>query len=206
MIRRDLAVGLAVVAFLGAACATEAEKKTKEHEAVPRPEWRVGDRWVFQRTALSGASAVVTRQVVAATADGYTLRVLGTPTEATRQWTLDFHLAQETLGEGTTVRYEPPASYFTWPLKPGATWSQEFQYTDGRNDGRYVNTWKVGPTVDPIETPAGRFFSLRIERWSGPQRLETYWYNPQVRYFVKLEDYLRGYVELLVEVRSWGAP
>jgi len=198
------ALGLAALGLLGAGCATP--KETAEEQAVPRPEWRVGDRWVFQRTSLGGASAVVTRQVVAATAEGYTVRVLGMPSEATRQWTLDFHLVEETLGGGTTVRYEPPASYFTWPLKPGATWSQEFQYTDGRNDGRYVNTWKVGETIEPVDTVAGRFYALRIERRSGPQRLEAYWYSPRVRYWVRLEDSLRGYVEELVEFRSWGTP
>ena len=60
-----------------------------------RPEWRVGDRWFFQRTALSGVTAVVAHQVVAATPHGYTVRVLGLGAETTRQWTLDLHLAQE---------------------------------------------------------------------------------------------------------------
>ncbi len=198
---------LAGVVLLGAGCATEQEKLAREgQEAVPRPEWRVGDRWVFQRTSLAGAPVVVTRQVVAATAEGYTVRVLGMPSEATRQWTLDFHLAQESLGGGTTVRYEPPAAFFNWPLKPGATWSQEFQYTDGRNDGRYANTWKVGEAPEPIDTVMGRFYALRIERRSGPQRLESYWYSPRVRYWVRLEDSLRGYVEELVEFKSWGTP
>jgi hypothetical protein len=206
--RLGLAVLLGTAALAGAGCAaTEQEKQAKEgQEAIPRPEWRVGDRWVFQRTLLTGAPVVVTRQVVAATAEGYTVRILGMPSEATRQWTLDFHLVQETLGGGTTVRYEPPAAFFNWPLKPGATWTQEFQYTDGRNDGRYANTWKVSETPEPIDTVMGRFYSLRIERRSGPQRLESYWYNPRVRYWVRLEDSLRGYVEELVEYKSWGTP
>jgi hypothetical protein len=205
--RLALAGLLATAVLLGAGCATEREreKQAQDQTAIPRPEWRVGDRWAFERTALSGATSVVTRQVVSATSEGYTVRVVGMPSEATRQWTLDFHLARETLGEGTIVRYDPPASYFTWPLKPGATWSQTFQYTDGRNDGHYTNTWAVAETIEPIDTVAGRFYSLRVERRSGTQRLESYWYNPRVRYFVRLEDYLRGYVEQLVEFRSWGS-
>jgi hypothetical protein len=207
-----LALGFMLTAaalLCGAGCvaSTEREKQAKEgqQDAIPRPEWRVGDRWVYERTSLSGATVVVTRQVVSATSEGYTVRLLGMKSEVSRQWTLDFHLAQETLGEGTTVRYDPPASYFVWPLKPGATWSQAFQYTDGRNDGRYTNTWTVGETIQPIDTVAGRFYSLRVDRRSGTQRLESYWYNPRVRYFVRLEDYLRGYVEQLVEFRSWGS-
>ena len=76
--------------------------------------------------------------------------------------------------------------------------------TDGRNDGRYANTWKVGETIEPIDTVAGRFYTLRVERWSGAQRLETYWYSPRIRFWVRLEDYLRGYVEELVEYKSWS--
>lgn len=195
---------LLALAVAAGGCATDTAKQAAEQEIITRPEWRVGDRWAFKRTTLAGASAVVTHQVVAATMESYSIRVVGLAGEVTRQWTLDVHLARETLGDGTTVRYEPPAAYFRWPLKPAATWSQEFQYSDGRNDGRYANTWKVGETIEPIDTVAGRFYTLRVERSSGTQRLETYWYSPRVRYWVRLEDYLRGYVEELVEARSWS--
>jgi hypothetical protein len=198
------AVLLLGATLLTAGCAADTAKQAAEQEVVARPEWRVGDRWAFKRTTLSGASAVVTHQVVAAAMEGYTVRVVGLAAELTRQWTSDLHLAREALGDGTTVRYEPPASYFTWPLKPGATWDQAFQYSDGRNDGRYTNTWKVSERIEAIDTVAGRFYVLRVERWSGTQRLESYWYSPRVRYWVRLEDYLRGYVEELVEFRSWS--
>lgn len=198
------AVLLLGAALLTAGCAADTAKQAAEQEVVTRPEWRLGDRWAFKRTTLSGASAVVTHQVVAATMEGYTVRVAGLAAEVTRQWTSDLHLAREALGDGTTIRYEPPASYFTWPLKPGATWDQAFQYSDGRNDGRYTNSWKVSEGIEAIDTVAGRFYVLRVERWSGTQRLETYWYSPRIRYWVRLEDYLRGYVEELVEFRSWS--
>ena len=173
-------------------------------ESLPRPEWRVGDRWTFKRTALGGATSVVTHLVVAAAMDGYTVQSQGLAPEITRRWTLDLHLVEETAADGAFMRYAPPALFFSWPFKPGDAWAQEFQYTDGRNDGRYANSWKVGETVEPIDTVTGRFYTLRVERWGGPRRLETYWYNPRIRYWVRLEDYLRGYEEELVEFRSWS--
>ena len=199
-----LGSGLLAATLLTVGCAADTAKQAAEQEVVTRPEWRVGDRWAFKRTALSGASAIVAHQVVVATMEGYTVRVVGLAAEVTRQWTPDLHLARETLGDGRTVHYEPPASYFTWPLKPGATWDQAFQYTDGRSDGRYANAWKVGEGIEALDTVAGRFYVLRIERRSGTQRLETYWYSPRIRYWVRVEDYLRGYVEELVEFRSWS--
>jgi hypothetical protein len=201
-----LAVLLGVLILAGVGCATQREKEKAEGEdVVPRPEWRVGDRWVFQRTTLGGVAVVVTHQVVSATLEGYTVRVLGLATETTRHWTPDLHLAQEAQGGRPSVRYDPPAPYFVWPIGPGKTWTQEFQYTDGRNDGRYANIWKVAETIEPIDTVAGRHYALRVERWSGTQRLEAYWYSPRVRYWVRLEDYLRGFVEELVEFRPWGS-
>jgi hypothetical protein len=204
---RRVTGALAIVLLLGAVaggCALDMQKNAAEQEVVVQPEWRVGDRWAFKRTALTGASGVVTHQVVSATLDGYTIRVDGLGAPVMRRWTRDFHLAQETFGSEPPVRYEPPASFFEWPLKPAAIWTQEFQYTDGRNDGRYANLWKVGDTIEPIDTVAGRFYTLRVERWSGTQRLAAYWYSPRIRYCVRLEDYLSGYVEELVEYKSWS--
>jgi hypothetical protein len=203
--RVRVGVLLVAAALASAGCATGKEAQTDEREAIPKPEWRVGDRWVFQRTTLAGLAVVVTHQVVAATPEGYTVRVLGLAAETTRRWTPALHLVQEALGGGPTVRYDPPAAYFDWPIGPAKTWSQEFQYTDGQNDGRYANTWRVGSTIEPVDTVAGRFYALRIERWSGAQRLEAYWYSPRVRYWVRFEDYLRGYAEELMEFRSWGS-
>ncbi len=137
-------------------------------ESLPRPEWRVGDRWSFKRTTATGTESVVTHRVVAATTEGYTVRTQGVVPEVTRRWTLDLHLVEETAADGTFMRYDPPALFFSWPFKPGDTWAQEFQYADGRNDGRYANTWKVGTGVEPIDTVAGRFYTLRVERWGGP--------------------------------------
>lgn len=198
---------LAAVLLAVSGCPLDMPKSAAEKvaaESLPRPEWRMGDRWTFKRTALGGAESVVTHQVIAATTEGYTIRILGLVPEVTRRWTVDLHLVEEATADGSRVRYDPPALFFSWPFKPGDTWAQEFQYTDGRNDGRYANNWKVGPGVEPIDTVAGRFYTLRVERWAGSRRLEAYWYNPRIRYWVRLEDYLRGYQEELVEVRSWS--
>ena len=203
-VMRGLGVALLTVLLATGCVGPDLSKKGEDQEIVTRPEWRVGDRWSFKRTTLAGVSGVVTHQVIAASMDDYTVKVLGLGGEVTRRWTTEFHLVQETFADGTTVRYEPPASFFKWPLKLGATWDQDFQYTDGKNDGRYSNVWKVAPTIEAIDTVAGRFFVLRVERWSGTRRLEAYWYSPRIRYFVRLEDYLGGYVEELVEYKSWS--
>lgn len=195
---------LALVALLAAACAGSPKDPGAEIETIPPPEWRVGDRWMFRRIPLDGTPVIVTHQVVSATADGYTVRVQGVAGGGSRQWTRALAVAVDTGADGRTARYEPPAPLFTWPLALGQGWSHEFTYTDGRRDGRYVNSWRAGTAVERVDVVAGRFYTVRIERWGGPQRLETYWYNARVRYWVRLEDYLRGYVDELVEFGTWG--
>lgn len=202
--RRLLAGALAGLALAAAGCAGAPDSPEEQAKnAVPAPEWRVGDRWVFNRTSLGGAATVVTHQIVAETTDGFTMRVLGLAGDVRRQWTRDLAIAEETTSDGTVLRYTPPTPMFHWPLTPSATWTHEFTYTDGRQDGRYQNTWRVGPLVERIEVVAGRFYTLRVERWSGTQRLEAYWYSALVRYWVRVEDYRRGFVEELLEYGRW---
>src|SRR5262249_7063745 len=57
-----------------------------EGDQVPRPEWRLGDRWLFRRTTSAGDATVVTYRVTAVTAEGYTLRLGGVTPEVTETW------------------------------------------------------------------------------------------------------------------------
>lgn len=192
------ALGLLGVLVVAAGCA--APPASPEADSVPRPEWRVGDRWVFRRTTLSGATAVVTHQVTEATGDGYTMRVTGLAQELTRWWTRELHVSRQTVAGGAVGRFQPAARYFVWPLTLGKTWTQEFEYGEGKTEGRYANTWRVGAFVEPIDVVAGSFYAVRIEHWGfRGERLDTYWYVPRVRYWVRLESYPSGYTEELIE-------
>jgi hypothetical protein len=193
--------GLGVALLLLSGCAVGGGKKDDE-DAVPKPEWRVGDRWVFQRTLASGQTVVVTHQVTEADGSGYTVRIAGPTPEITWRWTPALHLSQLARGGEVLSRFEPAAMYFVWPLILGKGWSQEFDYRDGRRDGRYTNRWQVGAQIERVHTLAGSFYAVRIERWgSRGERVDTYWYSPRVRYWVRLESYANGYAEELVEFR-----
>jgi hypothetical protein len=195
--------GLALVAGLGA-CADTLDKEEEEKAGVPKPEWRVGDRWVFQRTSLGGTTSVVTYQVVEATGDGYALRLSGAGPDLTSYWTDELALRRREVGGRVVSRFEPAAPFFRWPLKLGERWDVEFDYTDGRNDGRYRNVWTAGIAIESINVVAGRFYSVRIEQRGGQGRLlSTYWYSPLVRYWVRHESAIDGFSEELVEFRPW---
>jgi hypothetical protein len=84
----------------------------------------------------------------------------------------------------------------------GKTWQQDVTFHDGQRDGRYLNSWRVGSGVERLHVLAGSFYTVRIERRGGEaEGLETSWYSPLVRYWVRFESYVGGYVEELVEYR-----
>ena len=167
-----------------------------------RPEWKVGDRWIFRRTPALGASTLVTHEVVEATPEGYAVRMSRLNQEITRHWTRELHLSHQTVGGRPLNRFEPAAMYFSWPLAPGKGWSQEFDYQDGKSDGRYANRWRIAEKAERVDVLGGLFIALRIERrGGGDELLDTYWYVPEARYWVKFVDHPNGYTEELVEFR-----
>lgn len=172
---------------------------------IERPEWKVGDRWVFRRTTtatMGGVATLVTHEVIEATPEGYAVRVTRLNQEFTRHWTPELRLSRHESSGRPLNAYEPPAMYFAWPLLPGKTWTQEFEYRDGKSDGRYTNTWRVGKELERVDVVGGLFVAVRVARLGGAgEPLDTYWYAPAVRYWVRFEDHANQFVEELVEFR-----
>jgi hypothetical protein len=169
-------------------------------ELAQRPVWRVGDRWVFARTSVAGVVRVVTYEVVDDTAEGYLMRISGVGPSMVRWWTKDLHVVRQTVGDRPLNAFEPPARYFAWPLALGAEWRQEFEYRDGRHDGRYVNLWRIADGLEPVAVLNGQFPAIRIDQLDAQgQPLQTYWYVPAVRIWAKFQSYRDGYVEELME-------
>jgi hypothetical protein len=194
--RRDLLTGLGA-AWLVGGCASDPKPAP---ELLVRPEWRTGDRWVFRRTGTAGMTTVSIHEVIEATPTGYVMRMTRLGQEILRHWTRDLHLSHQTAGGRPLNRFDPPAMFFSWPLALGKMWEQEFQYEDGKADGRYVNRWRIGPKVEPTDVIAARFGALKIERFGeGDELLNTYWWVPQVRYWVRLTDHVNRYSEELIE-------
>ena len=168
-----------------------------------RPEWRVGDRWVFRGTPAGGAPVVVTHEVVEAGPEGYRVRLGGLAGVATREWTPDLHLRGQAGATGP-VRFDPPAPWFTWPLRPAQAWSQVYEVRGGTAPGQVAGEWQAGSTIEVVDVVAGTFYTVRIEQRSADgRRLHAYWYTPLVRYWVRFESYADGYTEELLEWRGW---
>ena len=52
-----------------------------------------------------------------------------------------------------------------------------------------------------MDVTAGVFLAVRVDRLGGGgERLDSYWYSPPVRYWVRFEDYGQRYFEELAEL------
>lgn len=205
--RRPAAVlGLALAAGLLGACYAQTIYLT-EAQLVGPPLWSPGDRWMFRRLTSGVAGVVVTHEVVEVTADGYLMRIMRQNQELMRFWTRDLRVSHHAVQGQPLNRFEPPALYFAWPLAKGKMWTQEFFYRDGKNDGRYTNTWRVSMQDEMVDVTAGWFPAIRVERLGADgQRLEAYWYAPAIRYWARHEDNTNGFVDILLEFRSAMPP
>src|SRR5262249_47410959 len=136
-VRRRAFLG-ALGAGLAAAAAGCASDPKLPPELAGRPDWRLGDRWMFRREATAGGTSVALHEGVEAGPTGYAVRMTRLNQEITRYWTRDLHLSHQMAGGRPLNRFVPPAMFFSWPLALGKTWSQEFDYEDGRTDGHYT--------------------------------------------------------------------
>lgn len=170
-------------------------------DAVTRPEWAVGDRFVFSR-----GPAKIATEVVAADATGYRLRDV----QAGVELLYDRDLAE--LGQDTPkepryrITMAPGDPREHWPLWSGKRWEAELALLAPGEGPRRILVRYECDAKETITVPAGTFECYRIWRRSGPVRGErgnetvaVHWYSPKVGHFVKrLEN------GVLLELAEWN--
>ncbi len=162
-----------------------------------RPDVHVGDRWSFQHTnALANEKDFTTIEDV----------VEVTPTE--------IHARERVKGKGTSsiaaftrewnpidivsARYEPDLREWSFPLKVGGKWessADKMLFANGKHGKFQLRGQVTGQ--EKITVPAGSFDTFRIELHIDAvgtdedanigNTVETYWYAPEVRHFIKSE-------------------
>jgi len=197
-----------------------------------RPGLRIGQRWVWSAHEV-GANAsddttVIERVVTEVSGDRALLRqvalhpVTRRPSGAAQMRVVKrsvWHLEPNTRSSGDIEA-------LVFPLAVGKTWSYEYWLGGRERTGATAYRYRAHVDgVETIDTPAGRFETLRVThegRWSRPVMEQgrpversgdvrtTYWYAPAVGTWVRLELDLRapdgsrdlGIVQELVEYDS----
>jgi hypothetical protein len=153
-----------ILGCIALALATSA--KSQDQEIAPAPTMRVGDSWVFESTTQKGASEFhqLILDVAVDRVDETTMLV-GVKTDGAPTGYVD-HLAgldwskRQLAGGEEEITARP----FSFPMKPGDTWS--IDYVDSLRRGAQISDhvrarYKVMGWQD-ITVPAGTFRALKV--------------------------------------------
>jgi hypothetical protein len=161
-------------------------------EAIPRPEIKVGDQWVYSKTNNLTKQVEWTYQsrVSGVSAEGYRIESKRLDKDAPLDSPL-YDLDWNRVG-GT---YSPPRREYSFPLAVGKTWETKYSWmtNDQRGEITYSGAVKI-VGWESVTVAAGSFQALRLEsevwwRIGGDGRtgrdVTIYWYVPEVKRFVK---------------------
>jgi len=146
------------------------------------PEWRSGDRWVYEWTSGSerGTKIVEILETKEVNRVQYYLVRIG---DIDHYYTLELHWAGSVRNSKVEARMVPPQPWFVWPLDVGQRWVHRGDY-EARDSKRQHNDTFGVVAAETVEVPAGRFHALKVVREAGRDS-DQYWYAPEVRWYVR---------------------
>jgi hypothetical protein len=200
----------AASAFFLAACAAPFPPAEPPIAVVPPPQLQAGDTWVYvQKNGYNGLPVRTLTDTLQAAAQGFVVeRRSDQPGDPVQTETIaaPWRELAETAG-GARRSFSAPLARIAFPIAPGQGWHEQATITD-ENAARFL--WRTSGRAhgwERIRTAAGEFVALRIERqmnlgdydytWSDTHVVETYWYAPEVKRWVRLEHRYQR-VELMV--------
>jgi hypothetical protein len=195
----SLALGLA-------ACAVPSQPAPPVPAAVPvtsvvsPPDWRPGDRWVFQ--LLTGTERTTKTVVIVEIKDVNRVRYyVARVAEIDNYFTQDLHWAALVRDSKVQARMVPPQPLFNWPLSVGRQWNHRATW-EGPDERRQQTDSFAVVAAETVDVPAGRFPALKIVRQTDRREYDEYWYAPAVRWYVKWVG-RRGEVQFEESLREY---
>lgn len=147
------------------------------------PEWRPGDRWVYDWTSgtHTGTKTVEVLEIKEINKVRYYVVRVG---DSEQYYTLDFRWSGIVRDSRVEARMIPPQPWFTWPLEVGSRWVQRGVYEALDENKRVTETFAVVAS-ETVEVPAGRFPALKVVREASSRDSDQYWFAPEVRWYVR---------------------
>lgn len=164
------------------------------------PDWRIGDRWVYEWTSgkENGTKTLEVVDVRDLDSVRYYVVRLG---DSEHYYTPALHWAAAVRDGRVEARMLPPLPWFAWPLVPGARWAHQGRFEQREGVVAYDDRFAViGP--ETVEVPAGRYEAVKLVRETNRRDADEYWYAPDVRWHarwlgrrgdVQFEERLREY-------------
>lgn len=171
---------------------------------VNTPEIGVGSSWTYDELNGYNGELIRTFRSVVTEAGPDSLVLKDTrPAETAgpvQTFTREWNLRRKTTEESKGIDYTPPYPAYVFPLEVGKTWKIESAMID-RASSRKITMKVYGKVIgwERVKVPAGEFDALKIRRdvymddrewWRDGTRVREFdWYAPEVKRFVKHEDY-----------------
>ncbi len=204
---------LVATAVLLGACAAPYPLAEPPVAVVQPPQLQSGDTWVYvQINGYNGLPERTLTDTLTATKEGFAIdRRSDRPGDPPQSETISapWRETGETTG-GAQRMFSMPLARIPFPIAPGQSWREQATITDEHGVNFLWRTFGYAPGWERVKTPAGEFVALRIERqmnlgdydytWSDTQVVETYWYAPAVKRWVRLEHRYER-IELMVSPR-----
>ncbi len=150
------------------------------------PEWRPGDRWVYDWTSgtNTGTKTVEVLEIKEINRVRYYVVLAGDVEHFEQYFTLDFRWSAISRDLRIEARMIPPQPWFTWPLEVGSRWVHRGVYEGLDGNKQYNDTFAVVAS-ETVEVPAGRFPALKVVREASGRDSDQYWFAPEVRWYVR---------------------
>jgi hypothetical protein len=161
-----------------------------------KPEIRVGDSWTYRSTGFLSPGTDQHETRVTFADDNVILAVSTRRSDGKEfdsSWTSEWNAISSYVG----WVYHPPTGILKFPLRVGDKHSIKFDVVRTRESTVTFHATGMARVSgwEWIEVPAGRFHAIKVEVEAVYQRLDdsstdlrnfTYWYDPEVRRWVKL--------------------
>ncbi len=108
-------------------------------------------------------------------------------------FTVDQALVEVRQANGSWVRFTPPLRLVQWPLRVGASWSDNvlIESSTGQRQSGSVKGEVVG--YESVTVPAGSFMTFKIVVTLGGRRFAEGWYAPDAKVLARTVSYdVRG--------------
>lgn len=158
------------------------------------PEWKIGDRWVYQNQDGRIFTNRVIRLEEVNRVSHYVVQRGVNEIYFTKE--IHHHFTKRAPGNGKVIfKWEPPLPLFSWPLEVGKKWKEKLKlHLLEKGDKWSVRRESKIIGIEEIEVPAGKFRTFHIYTTETVEMMVDFhrWYSPEVGYVVWEKGYAMG--------------
>jgi hypothetical protein len=174
-----------------------------EEPVVNAPEWRRGDRWVYEWTRGAERGTRTVEVTDSTTVNGVAYYVVEVGPTTQQYYTRDLHFAAMVQASRVLGRMVPPQPWFMWPLRAGVQWDFRGVYEEQQGPRKEHDRFAV-VGIEQVMVPGGTFRAFKVVRQSDRPDRDEYWYAPEVRWYVRWIG-RRGDVDFEEVLRTYQA-